>query len=57
MLIFACQEGHDEVVKMLLGAGVDKDAADEVGCRVAGQAHGVRAAVFITHSARHGVAD
>ena len=35
-LMLASEQGHDEVVAMLLGAGVKKDAADEVRRRGAG---------------------
>ena len=31
--MFACQEGHCEVVNMLLDAGVNKDAANKVSGR------------------------
>ena len=42
--------GHSEVVQMLLLAGVNKDAADTVGCRGAAGALGLRDFVFVTRS-------
>ena len=44
-LIFASDGGHADVVQVLCGAGVDKDAADKVGCRGAGHVFELRAAV------------
>ena len=36
--MYACEEGHCEVVQVLLDAGVNKEAAIKVGCPVAGHA-------------------
>ena len=56
-LIFACQEGYSEVVQKLLKAGAKKEAADKVGGRVAGQAHHLRAVVFMNPNPFRGVRD
>ena len=42
-LIWASSNGHDEMVEMLLTAGADIEATDDVSCAGAGQAPGVYA--------------
>ena len=46
----ASNGGHREVVQMLLLAGINKDAADNVGCRSAYHTLDLRAVVFATRS-------
>ena len=50
--MLASYKGHGEVVQKLLAAGVNKEAANKVGCRGASHFVGLRAAVFMGHSSR-----
>ena len=47
-LMAASQEGHSKVVQMLLLAGANKEAADEVGYSGACHTLDLRAVVFVT---------
>ena len=48
--MFASQNGHSEVVQMLLLAGVNEDAAGKVGCRGACLTPGLRAIIYVAPS-------
>ena len=49
-LMAASAHGHSEVVQILLLAGVNKDAADNVGCRGACRTLGLRAVIYVAQS-------
>ena len=49
-LVVASLGGHGEVVQMLLLAGANKEAADEVGYCGAGDALDLRTVVFVNRS-------
>ena len=49
-LMLASHGGHSEVIQMLLLAGVNKDAANKVGCRGACLTLGLRAVISLTQS-------
>ena len=48
--MYASRKGQSEVVQMLPLAGVNKDAATNVGCGGAGGALDLRTVVFVTQS-------